>query len=198
MKTTFTLAALLIAAPLYAAPITLGAWQPVLPPSELGDMPWSHVSYDGSKHNAGYVLGLGQGELAHAEYLSAAFAFPGWNGTEIFSWTAFTQGAISQSADGRFLYANPETGDHYDSGGSGWRQFVLLRQMLSPHDTAYWLLVEDMDLAVLYGSVRSDLDYQDHISKYIETEPTTVPEPVTLALFGVAALAGARRWRRRG
>lgn len=196
----YACAGLLTATTAIAAPITAGTWLLAPVASELGDAPWNHPSYDGGHQNAGYILGIGQGELAGAEYLAAPFTFPGFAGGEVFTWTAFAQGTVSQAADGRFLFDNPETGDHFDSSGDGWRQFVLLRQVLSPTTTTYRLMVEDMGLYTIYpGMGPSDADFQDHILAFTENTPSQpVPEPVSLALFGLGLLAVRRRTAARG
>jgi hypothetical protein len=197
--TTLTLAALLLAAPVSAAPITLGSWHDAPAASNSGDSPWSHVSLDCALCNAGYVMGIGPGW----QFLDAPWVFvtePGTEWHEVYTLTAYQHRVISQTPSGAFDYLNLDTGDHYTSDGADWRQFVMLREILDADTTRYTVLLEDVRR--MDGG---DSDYNDSILRAVErTQPggeidtRSVPEPSMLALLGAGLLAAARRLRRRG
>lgn len=197
-RPALVIAALLVAATAGAAPITIGTWVPGVAASNTGDTPYSNPSWDCHECNLGF-LALSYGyDLAQGEVLHAKFTFPAivTDGSVAFAGiTAFTHDTLSVLPSGGIRLTTDE-GRTYDSDGDGWEQFILVR-WISPFAVTTLLAFEDLRWADFPGL--SDRDVNDGARVVTERVPLPgVPEPMSIALFGLGALGCAWRWRREG
>lgn len=186
------LVALLIATPAAAAPIiTSGVWIDVPAPCECGSMPYANWSADGPHRNLGFVLQeLGILTPGLQFLTNDTLLVPGWAATLIHSETDYTNPTLTIDAAGVATY-DDHHGLPFTSTGPRWTQMFWFRNV--------------HDLETLYLGVNDtwpgDRDGQDgtyrlkQVPIVVPPDTPSVPEPASLALFGAAALACARRLR---